>query len=84
MMSTLFASSILGFLFYSSFGANNLMSAPIGMMFTSGCITSAAFIQCAFDYNKEKEDCCEQSTDGSPCCDKTLSKEENVKATGCC
>lgn len=35
--------------------------------------------------NTKKEDpCCEQPNDGSSCCDKSLSKEENSKALSCC
>ena len=28
--------------------------------------------------------CCEQPTDGSACCDKNQSKEENIEKTKCC
>ena len=35
--------------------------------------------------NSEKPDpCCEQPTDGSPCCDKSESIEVNSEKTGCC
>jgi len=72
MISTILSSVILGFLFYNSLGAANLMSAPIGMMLTSGLVTSAAFIQCAVTHSGEQESCCEQSTEG------------DTKAIGCC
>ncbi|WP_103068230.1 hypothetical protein [Aquimarina sediminis] len=28
--------------------------------------------------------CCTQPEDGSSCCDKSMSKEENITNTGCC
>lgn len=28
--------------------------------------------------------CCEQPTDGSSCCDKSVDKEINIEKTGCC
>lgn len=84
MLSTILSSVILGFLFYNSLGVNNSMSAPIGMMFTSGLATSAAFIQCAVNHSTEQEACCEQPADGTACCNKNDSKEINSKATGCC
>ena len=34
--------------------------------------------------SKKEEPCCEQPTDGSSCCDKSLSKEENSKIHSCC
>jgi len=34
--------------------------------------------------NVKAEPCCDQPTDGSSCCDKSLSQEENSKTTGCC
>lgn len=34
--------------------------------------------------NRNADPCCEQPTDGSSCCDKSASQEENSKTTGCC
>lgn len=33
---------------------------------------------------KSEDPCCEQPSDGSSCCDKSFSKEENSKASSCC
>lgn len=34
--------------------------------------------------SKKAEPCCEQPTDGSPCCDESSSKEKNSKVHSCC
>jgi len=31
-----------------------------------------------------ESECCEQPTDGSSCCDKSDTKENNSEKTGCC
>lgn len=74
MFSTFLSSILLGYLFYNSIGANNFVNTPLGMMLTSGLITSAAFIQCAMNHGSEQE----------AGCDKSLSKETNTTSTGCC
>lgn len=85
MMSTILSTVILGFLFYSSFGNTSIFQAPLGMMLISGVLSSSAFIQCAVNHNSSEEKaCCEQPADGTACCDKSQSKEENAKAVGCC
>lgn len=83
MLSTLLSTVVLGVLFYLNKSAGNAALTPIAMMATSGFVTSLAFVQCAMNHNEE-EACCAQPADGSECCDKSLSQEENAKATGCC
>jgi len=39
---------------------------------------------CSTSPAKEEENCCEQPTNGSSCCDKTQTKEVNSVTTGCC
>jgi len=34
--------------------------------------------------SQNADPCCEQPTDGTSCCDKSASQEENSKTTGCC
>lgn len=38
----------------------------------------------AVESKKAADPCCEQPTDGTSCCDKSVSQEENSKTTGCC
>jgi len=33
---------------------------------------------------KDEDPCCEQPLDGSSCCDKNLSKEDNSNSSHCC
>lgn len=86
MMSTLFGSAVLAVLFYSSLQQASFSLAPVGMMLTSGLITSTAFLQCAMSHSKgsNEEECCEQASGGSSCSDNTLSKDENAQSSGCC
>lgn len=84
MLSTILSTVILGYLFYNSLELDHSTSVIQGMMFTSGLITTAAFIQCAANHNSDQNDCCDQPADGTACCDKNKTKETNAAVTGCC
>lgn len=54
---------------------------------TTSANNEAASSCCAPTVTTEKanlDPCCEQPTDGTPCCDKTESKAVNSEKTGCC
>lgn len=73
MGSTILATVFLAFLFIGSASAGSLLQAPVGMMMISGMVSSAAFVQCAFNHNSTEEEkgCCVNSNDDTSkvgCC----------------
>lgn len=83
MLSTILSTLLLGLIFYSLNGENETYDTAVGMMLISGFISSLAFIQCAVNHQEDGVNGL-QTSEGLACCDKSVSTDENVKATGCC